>query len=126
MLGYTTIGVNDLARAEAFYGELLGTIGAQQIFGNERIKFYGKGPGQGAMLALCIPYDEQDPAPGNGTMIAIDAGDQATVQSLYQKARELGAADEGEPGERVPGMFYGAYVRDLDGNKVCFYEMKMG
>ena len=54
MLGYTTIGVNDLPRAEAFYGELLGTIGAQQIFGNERIKFYGKGPGQGAMLALCI------------------------------------------------------------------------
>ena len=43
---------------------------------------------------------------------------------LYAKAMELGASDEGEPGERLP-VFYGAYVRDLDGNKLCFYEMKM-
>ena len=121
MIGYTTIGVNDMARAEAFYGALLGEIGGNQLFGQDRIKFYGNG--QGGMLAICEPYDEQAPAPGNGNMIAIDAGDRETVDRLYAKAIELGASDEGEPGERMP-VFYGGYVRDLDGNKICFFQMK--
>lgn len=126
MLGYTTIGVNDMARAEAFYGALLGEIGARQLMGMDRIKFYGTGPGQGAMLAICIPYDEQPQHPGNGTMVAIPGGDRAGVDKLYNKALELGATDDGAPGERVPNVFYGAYVRDPDGNKLCFFEMKMG
>ncbi len=123
MLGYATIGVNDMARAEAFYGALLGEIGASQIMGMDRIKFYGTG--QGAMLAICIPYNEEPQNCGNGNMVAIDAGSRAVVDKLYAKAIELGATDEGEPGERMP-VFYGAYVRDLDGNKLCFYEMKTG
>ena len=123
MIGYATIGVNDMARAEEFYGALLSEIGGSQLFGQDRIKFYGNG--QGAMLAICIPYDEQSQHPGNGNMIAITAGSREAADRLYAKALELGATDEGEPGERVPGMFYGAYVRDLDGNKLCFYEMNM-
>ena len=124
MLGYTTIGVKDIARAEGFYNDLLGVIGAKQLFGQDRIKFYGTGP-DGAMLAICIPYDEQDQHPGNGTMIAIPGGGREGVDALYAKAIELGATDEGKPGDRIPNIFYGAYVRDLDGNKLCFYEMKM-
>lgn len=124
MLGYTTIGVNDMARAEAFYNELLAGIGGKQLFGQDRIKFYGTGM-DSAMLAICIPYDEQAQNQGNGNMVAIPGGDRAGVDALYAKALELGASDEGEPGERVPGVFYGAYVRDLDGNKLCFYEMSM-
>lgn len=124
MIGYTTIGVNDMARAEAFYGALLGEIGASQLFGQDRIKFYGTGM-DSAMLAICIPYDEQPQACGNGNMVAIPGGSREKVDALYAKAIELGATDEGAPGERVPGVFYGAYVRDLDGNKLCFYEMTM-
>ncbi len=123
MIGYTTIGVNDMARAEAFYNGLLAELGGKQLFGQDRIKFYGTG--EGAMLAICIPYDEQAQHPGNGTMVAIPGGDRAGVDKLYAKALELGATDEGAPGERVPGVFYGAYVRDLDGNKLCFFEMNM-
>jgi catechol 2,3-dioxygenase-like lactoylglutathione lyase family enzyme len=124
MIGYTTIGVNDMARAEGFYGALLGEIGASQLFGQDRIKFYGTGM-DSAMLAICIPYDEQPQNPGNGNMVAIPGGSREKVDALYAKALELGASDEGAPGERVPGVFYGAYVRDLDGNKLCFYEMTM-
>lgn len=124
MIGYTTIGVNDMARAEEFYGALLSEIGAKQLFGQDRIKFYGTSPAA-AMLAICIPYDEQAQNCGNGNMVAINAGSREVADKLYAKALELGASDEGEPGERVPGMFYGAYVRDLDGNKLCFYEMNM-
>ena len=125
MIGYVTIGVNDMARAEGFYNALLGEVGGSQLMGMDRIKFYGT-PAGGAMLAICIPYDEQAQNCGNGNMVAIPGPDKAGVQKLYAKALELGATDEGEPGDRVPGVFYGAYVRDLDGNKLCFFEMNMG
>ena len=123
MLGYVTVGVSDMERACDFYGALLEEVGGKQLFGQDRIKFYGSDPGS-PMLAICIPYDQNDPAPGNGNMIAIPGGSREGVDKLYQKAMQLGASDEGEPGERLP-VFYGAYVRDLDGNKLCFFEMKM-
>tara|TARA_Y100001933_G_scaffold105992_1_gene106356 strand:+ start:1813 stop:2184 length:372 start_codon:yes stop_codon:yes gene_type:complete len=123
MIGYVTIGTSDMAKATAFYDALLAEIGAKQLFGMDRIKFYGTGP-DSAMLAVCIPYDEKAQHPGNGTMVAIPGGSREGVDKLYKKAMELGATDEGEPGERMP-VFYGAYVRDLDGNKLCFFEMKM-
>ena len=123
MLGYVTVGVSDMERACDFYGALLEEVGGKQLFGQDRIKFYGTGPGS-PMLAICVPYDQNDPAPGNGNMIAIPGGSREGVDKLYQKAIQLGASDEGGPGERLP-VFYGAYVRDLDGNKLCFFEMKM-
>ncbi len=123
MLGYTTIGTKDMDRACAFYDALLSDVGASQLFGMDRIKFYGTGP-DAAMLAICIPYDEKEQNCGNGVMVAIPGGNREGVDKLYAKAISLGATDEGEPGERMP-IFYGAYVRDPDGNKLCFYEMKM-
>jgi predicted lactoylglutathione lyase len=90
----------------------------------DRIKFYGTSMDQ-AMLAICIPYNEEPHECGNGNMVAIPGGSREGVDKLYAKALELGATDEGPPGERLP-VFYGAYVRDLDGNKLCFFEMKMG
>ena len=124
MIGYCTIGVNDMERAKTFYDALLGELGASRIFGMDRIQFYGTAPTQ-AMLAICIPYDEEAQAPGNGTMVAIPAGSEENVDKLYAKAIELGGTDEGEPGSRLP-TFYGAYVRDLDGNKLCFFQMSAG
>ena len=116
MLGYTTIGVNDMERAQAFYDDLLAELGASRLFGMDRIQFYGTGA-DGAMLAICIPYNEEAQHPGNGTMVAIPGGNRAGVDKLYARAIALGATDEGPPGERLPS-FYGAYVRDLDGNKL--------
>jgi len=123
MIGYTTIGTSDMDRAAAFYDELLAEVGAKQLFGMDRIKFYGTGP-DAAMLAVCIPFDEQPQNCGNGNMVAIPGGSREGVDKLFAKAMELGASNEGEPGERMP-TFYGAYVRDPDGNKLCFYEMNM-
>jgi catechol 2,3-dioxygenase-like lactoylglutathione lyase family enzyme len=123
MIGYATIGTSDMERALAFYDALLAEIGAKQLMGLDRIKFYGTGP-DASMLAVCVPYDEKAQHPGNGNMVAIPGGSREGVDKLYAKAIELGATDEGEPGERMP-VFYGAYVRDLDGNKLCFFEMKM-
>jgi catechol 2,3-dioxygenase-like lactoylglutathione lyase family enzyme len=125
MLGYATIGTKDMDRAIAFYDALLAEVGASQLFGMDRIKFYGTSMDT-AMLAICIPYNEEPHQPGNGNMVAIPGGDRAGVDKLYAKAIELGATDNGPPGERIPGVFYGAYVFDPDGNKLCFFDMKAG
>lgn len=125
MIAYATIGTNDLERAVRFYDALLAEIGAKQLFGMDRIKFYGTSTDR-AMLAVCIPYDEKPHEPGNGQMIAIPGGSREMVDKLHAKALELGATDDGAPGERIPNVFYGGYVRDLDGNKLCFMEMKVG
>jgi len=124
MLGYVTIGTKDLDRACTFYEALLALVGAKQLFGMDRIKFYGPALGS-PMLAICNPYDGGTHHPGNGNMVAIPGGSREGVDKLYAKAMELGASDEGAPGERMP-VFYGGYVRDLDGNKLCFFEMKLG
>ncbi len=124
MLGYTTIGTNDMDRAVTFYDSLLAEVGAKRLMDMDRIKFYGTSP-DAAMLAVCIPYNEEAQDCGNGNMVAIPGGSRDGVDKLYAKAMELGATDEGEPGERMP-VFYGAYVRDLDGNKLCFFEMNLG
>ena len=124
MIGYVTIGTNDMNRATAFYDKLLAEVGGKQVFGMDRIKFYGNGPGK-PMLAVCVPYDKQPQHRGNGNMVAIPGGSREGVDKLHKKAMELGATDEGAPGERMP-TFYGAYVRDPDGNKLCFFDMKAG
>jgi predicted lactoylglutathione lyase len=86
-----------------------------------RIAMIGSGM-DAPMLAVCIPYDEKDPSPGNGNMVAINPGSKEKVDELYRKALELGATSEGEPGQRIADMFYGAYIRDPDGNKVAFFQ----
>jgi catechol 2,3-dioxygenase-like lactoylglutathione lyase family enzyme len=72
MIGYTTIGVNDMEKAKAFYTELLADLGASLLMDMDRIAFIGTAM-DAPMLSICIPYDENDPLPGNGNMVAITA-----------------------------------------------------
>jgi predicted lactoylglutathione lyase len=73
------------------------------------------------MVSVCVPYNEEPNHPGNGNMLAITAGSKENVDALYEKAIALGASCDGEPGQRIPDVFYGAYVRDPDGNKLAFF-----
>ena len=120
MIGYVTIGTRDIDKAKAFYVDLLADLGASVVFDAGRIAFIGTGMDK-PILAVCIPYDEKEPQPGNGTMVAISPGTKEGVDKLYARALELGASSEGEPGQRIDDVFYGAYIRDPDGNKVGFY-----
>jgi predicted lactoylglutathione lyase len=74
------------------------------------------------MLAVCIPCDENEPAAGNGNMVAIAPGSKELVDKLHAKALELGGSDEGAPGQRIPDRFYGGYFRDPNGNKATFFQ----
>jgi len=119
MIGYVTLGTNDLPRAEAFYTELLNELGAQILMQDERMRFYGTGPDK-PILSICKPYDGEPATVGNGVMVALQGGDRAGVDRIHAKAIALGATDEGPPGERG-ASFYGGYFRDLDGNKLVAF-----
>ena len=121
MIGYVTVGVSDMTRAKAFYSSLLTDFDARVLVDMGRICFIGKKMSE-PMLAVCIPYDEQPHDPGNGNMVALHPGSKEAVDTTYHKAIELGATCDGEPGQRIPDQFYGAYVRDPDGNKIAFYH----
>ncbi len=120
MIGYTTLGSNDLEKAKTFYDALLAELGGKRTMGFDRMQLYG-GPGGGAMVAICAPYDGEPASVGNGVMVALAASDREQVDRTHAKAIALGAADEGAPGPRGDA-FYGAYFRDLDGNKLCVFK----
>jgi predicted lactoylglutathione lyase len=120
MIGYVTLGVHDMARAKEFYANLFEPKGGKVVIDNGRIAFISVARGQ-PMVAVCEPYDKGDPTPGNGTMVAFTAETKQEADEMYARAIELGATDDGAPGQRIPDRFYGAYVRDPDGNKICFF-----
>lgn len=121
MIGYVTLGVSDMDRSKTFYTGLLADLDARLLLDAGRIAFFGKSMGA-PMLAVCTPYDGNANHPGNGNMVAINPGSKALVDQFYHKAIELGATCDGEPGQRIPDQFYGAYIRDPDGNKVAFFH----
>jgi catechol 2,3-dioxygenase-like lactoylglutathione lyase family enzyme len=120
MIGYITIGTSDLDKALAFYDDLLSGLGGKRVMETGNGYLYGFA--KGALLGVTRPYDGQTQQCGNGNMVALSAGTRDQVNALHARALALGGKDEGAPGVRV-GSFYGAYFRDLDGNKVCFYCM---
>ncbi|MCJ9429175.1 VOC family protein [Kordiimonas marina] len=125
MIGYTTVGTNDIEKAAAFYDELLALLGAKRSWDMERFKLWGTAPDKPS-FSIALPYDGNDASVGNGVMIALVAPDRETVDAIYAKAIELGATCEGEPGPRggEDSPFYAGYFRDLDGNKLNAFHMQ--
>ena len=121
MIGYVTLGTNDLQRAASFYDALLADFGAKRRLESERMVFWSAGRGM-AQLAVITPYDKKAATPGNGTMVSLNVDTPAKVDAIHRKALELGGKDEGAPGKRTD-TFYGAYFRDLDGNKLAVFCM---
>jgi catechol 2,3-dioxygenase-like lactoylglutathione lyase family enzyme len=121
MIGYVTLGTNDLARASKFYDALLAEIGGKRQMESDRFVSWSAGehsPG----LGVIKPFDGKTATGGNGTMVALVVDSRDKVDKLYNKALKLGAKDEGPPGLRW-GNFYVGYFRDLDGNKLNAFCM---
>ncbi len=121
MIGYVTLGTNDMDKAAKFYDALLGEIGAKRIMEGDNFIAWGASmdkPG----LGVIKPFDGKSATVGNGTMIALACDKPETVDKLYKKAMSLGAADEGPAGPRGDS-FYAGYFRDPDGNKLNFFCM---
>lgn len=122
MIGYILLGTNDLPRACAFYDAFMAEMDAKRSFQSERMVMWASSKPGKASLGIVKPHDGAPATAGNGTMVSLGVSSQEKVQALHRKALELGAKDEGAPGLRT-GAFYGAYFRDLDGNKFCVFTM---
>ena len=121
MIGYVTLGTNDLARAARFYDALLAELGGKRAMEMETFVAWAAAPG-GPMVSVIKPFDGKPATAGNGTMVALIAASKAQVDAVYKKALSLGGKDEGAPGPRGAG-FYAGYFRDLDGNKLNAFFM---
>jgi catechol 2,3-dioxygenase-like lactoylglutathione lyase family enzyme len=116
MIGYVTLGTNDLPRAVAFYDALLAEMGAKRTMESDRFVAWGVRPDQPG-LGITLPFDERAATVGNGVMVALVVDSPEKVNAVHRKALALGGTDEGAPGARSP-EFYAGYFRDLDGNKL--------
>ena len=123
MIGYVTFGTNGLERAARFYDAIAAELGVGRVM-EEPGHYIAWGPaGGGTGFSVTRPFDGNPATPGNGTMVALEAKDEAQVGRVHAVALANGGSDEGAPGERFPG-FYAAYFRDPDGNKLNAFVMR--
>ena len=120
MIGYVTLGTNDLPRAAKFYDALAKELGVGRVMENET--FIAWGVEGGAGVGLTKPFDGKPATIGNGVMVAFECKTPKDVDRVYAKAMTLGATDEGKAGPRG-GPFYAGYFRDPDGNKLNVFCM---
>ena len=123
MIGYVTIGAVDGARSVAFYDAVLEAIGYTRAFFDQGWAGYGPKGGDTQDVFVCPPFDGQPARAGNGIMIAFKASNTNEVAAAHDAALANGGTDEGAPGPRPADStkFYGAYMRDPTGNKICVF-----
>lgn len=123
MFSHLTLGIADLDQARAFYAPLMQRLGLKLRFDEPDVGWIGWEPAGGGrpLFIVTRPFDGQPAQPGNGAMVAFSAPDRATVDAAHAEALRLGGTDEGAPGLRphYHRSYYGAYLRDPDGNKLC-------
>ncbi len=120
MYSHTTIGANDLARARAFYEAVFAPLGLEVREANDTYIGWAA-PGRPSQFFVGRPFNGGTSSPGNGSMVALLAPRRSVVDACHAAAMAQGGADEGRPGLRphYHPNYYGAYFRDLDGNKIC-------
>lgn len=118
MFSHVTMGTADMARAEKFYDAIMAVLGHAPLFKVERALCYGETTGE--KLFVLFPFDGQPARPGNGVHAAFKTDSRAKVDAFHKAALENGGTDDGAPGLRPQyhPNYYGAYVRDPDGNKL--------
>ena len=122
MIGYVTLGTNDLAKGAEFFDALLAELGAGRFMADDTFIAWATSPDQPA-ISITKPFDGNAATIGNGVMVAMQVDSAEKVDALHEKAMALGATDEGKPGFRSDN-FYAGYFRDLDGNKLNFFYFK--
>ena len=121
MFAFITIGTNNLKKSSLFYSKILKPLKIKKVLSHNRyFGFAKKETPKKIELYLIRPHNKKKATIGNGSMTGFLMNSEDEVDAIHAKAISLGATDEGEPGRRTKN-FYGAYVRDLDGNKLVFY-----
>ncbi len=118
MFSHVTIGITDFERAAAFYDPVMATLGHGRFYSGDG--FCAFGTLGGSQFWIMPPFDGNTASVGNGSHTAFLAPDRAAVRAFHEAALANGGTDEGPPGLRTHyhPNYYGAYVRDPDGNKI--------
>ncbi|MEM1363226.1 MAG: VOC family protein [Pseudomonadota bacterium] len=120
-LNYVMLGSNDVPRARGFYDAVLPLIGGKLIadYVPEAFCYELRGGGR---IWVVLPYNDKPATPGNGNMVGLECKSSSEVQKAHEMGLSKGGQNEGDPGPRPQygPDFYGAYLRDLDGNKMSF------
>ncbi|MFY2824223.1 VOC family protein [Ruegeria sp. MALMAid1280] len=116
-MNYFVVGTNDMSVSRAFYDALFAGAGLQTMSPSDRMTYW---LGEDFAFAVAIPYDKKPATNGNGTMVGFCVGTKKDVERMHSLALDLGGTCEGAPGQRGPK--FSAYVRDLDGNKLCLSD----
>jgi hypothetical protein len=126
VIGYVTLGTNDLGEAAAYYDFLFRLIGVRRFMEEPgRYVAWSKSP-DGPAIAVAVPADGARATVGNGAMVALELQTPAEVAAVHALAVALGGTDEGAPGPRDNGKYFSGFFRDRDGNKLnAFCEMKV-
>lgn len=123
MIGYVTIGALDSETSGKFYDAVLGAIGGERKFADGGWIGYGPKGSDDHSVYVCPPHDKKPATVGNGSMLAFPAKTKDDVRAAYEAGLKAGGRDEGAPGPRPADStsFFGAYLRDPTGNKICVY-----
>lgn len=116
-MNYFVVGTNDMDAAVAFYDQLFEGSGLTRVAPSESMTYWLDPE---FAFAAAKPFDEKPATNGNGTMVGFSVGSPDEVKRLHALALEIGGASEGEPGQRGPR--FSAYIRDMDGNKICLSD----
>ena len=121
MIGYVTLGTNDLDRGARFYDAIAAEMGVGRMFEWPGAIAWGV---QGGAPGVCLmkPFDGNAATVGNGVMVALEAASKEQVHRLHDIALAHGGTCEGPPGPRGD-TFYAGYFRDPDGNKLNAFLM---
>lgn len=122
MIGYVTVGTNDIERAARFYDAIAKEMGVGRMMEFPTFIAWGNMDGP-AGIAATKPFDGNAASVGNGTMVALQCSSQEQVRKLHEIALANGGTDEGAPGPRGDEGFYAGYFRDPDGNKLNAFTM---
>ena len=123
MIGYVTIGAKDVEASGKFYDAFFGAFGHERKFADGGWIGYGPKGSDSHGVYVCPPANGEPATFGNGSMLAFPAKSQDEVKAAHAAGLAAGGSDEGKPGFRPPEKqdFYGAYLRDPTGNKLCVY-----
>jgi catechol 2,3-dioxygenase-like lactoylglutathione lyase family enzyme len=120
MISHVTVGSDDIDRAKAFYKKVMAPLGYARVFEGDDYFAYGETETSPPCFWVLPPFDGRPAERGNGWHCAFLAPSRAAVEAFHAAALGAGGSDEGAPGLRpqYTANYYGAYVRDPDGNKL--------
>ena len=120
MLHHVSVGVRDVARAAMFYDPVLKALGYRRVMDySPGAIAYGESR-EKPEFWIGLPHDRGIPGAGNGTHVGFTAKSRAAVNKFHEAALKAGGSNNGEPGPRPDygPAYYGAFIYDLDGNKI--------